>query len=64
MASDGIREKRKSQAFGLPAVWVKADNPSGWYSSAAGFVDYLSLAVVEFRQPDSSVEDIPLRVLD
>ena len=29
MASDRIRGKRKAQRFGLPAVWVKADNPCG-----------------------------------
>lgn len=36
---------------GLPAAWVKADNPSGLYSFVVGFVVYLVLAKAGLRPP-------------
>ncbi|MEO8736871.1 MAG: cytosine permease [Edaphobacter sp.] len=36
---------------GLPAAWVKADNPSCLYSFAVGFIVYLILAGVGLRPP-------------
>jgi cytosine permease len=36
---------------GLPAAWAKADNPSGLFSFAVGFIVYLVLAKVGFRPP-------------
>ncbi len=35
----------------LPAAWVKADNPSGLYSFAVGFLVYFALAVAGLRPP-------------
>jgi cytosine permease len=34
---------------GLPAAWVKADNPSGLYSFVVGFLVYLVLAKAGLR---------------
>jgi cytosine permease len=36
---------------GIPAAWVKADNPSGLYSFVVGFLVYLILAKVGLRSP-------------
>jgi cytosine permease len=36
---------------GLPAAWVKADNPSALYSFAVGFLVYLILAIAGLRPP-------------
>lgn len=36
---------------GLPASWVKADNPSGLYSFVVGFLVYLVLAKLGLRPP-------------
>jgi cytosine permease len=36
---------------GIPATWIKADNPSGLYSFAVGFVVYLVLAKLGLRSP-------------
>jgi cytosine permease len=36
---------------GLPASWVKADNPSGLYSFVVGFLVYLILAKAGLRPP-------------
>jgi cytosine permease len=36
---------------GVPAAWVKADNPSGLYSFVVGFVVYLILAKAGLRSP-------------
>jgi cytosine permease len=36
---------------GIPAAWVRADNPSGLYSFAVGFVVYLVLARLGVRPP-------------
>jgi purine-cytosine permease-like protein len=36
---------------GIPAAWVKADNPSGLYSFVVGFLVYLVLAKVGLRSP-------------
>ena len=36
---------------GLPATWVKADNPSALYSFAVGFLVYLILAIAGLRPP-------------
>jgi cytosine permease len=36
---------------GLPAAWVKADNPAGLYSFAVGFVVYLLLALSGMLSP-------------
>ncbi len=48
---------------GLPAAWVKADNPSGLYSFAVGFVVYLILAKLGLRPPVVNGET-PARGLD
>jgi cytosine permease len=36
---------------GIPAAWVRADNPSELYSFAVGFVVYVVLAKLGFRPP-------------
>jgi cytosine permease len=36
---------------GIPAAWVKADNPSGLYSFVVGFLVYLVLAKAGLRSP-------------
>lgn len=36
---------------GLPAAWVKADNPSGLYSFVVGFIVYFILAKAGLRPP-------------
>jgi cytosine permease len=36
---------------GIPATWVKADNPSGLYSFVVGFLVYLILAKAGLRPP-------------
>jgi cytosine permease len=36
---------------GIPAAWIKADNPSGLYSFVAGFIIYLVLAKAGLRSP-------------
>jgi cytosine permease len=36
---------------GIPATWVKADNPSGLYSFVVGFLVYLVLAKAGLRPP-------------
>jgi cytosine permease len=36
---------------GIPATWVKADNPSGLYSFVVGFFVYLVLAKAGLRSP-------------
>jgi cytosine permease len=36
---------------GIPAAWVKADNPSGLYSFVVGFLVYLVLAKAGLRPP-------------
>ncbi|MEO6803310.1 MAG: cytosine permease, partial [Granulicella sp.] len=36
---------------GLPAAWIKADNPSGLYSFVVGFIIYLLLAKMGLRPP-------------
>ncbi|HEY4045324.1 MAG TPA: cytosine permease [Acidobacteriaceae bacterium] len=36
---------------GIPAAWVRADNPSELYSFAVGFVVYLALSKLGFRPP-------------
>ncbi|MEO6801693.1 MAG: cytosine permease [Granulicella sp.] len=36
---------------GLPAAWIKADNPSGLYSLVVGFLVYLLLAKAGLRPP-------------
>jgi cytosine permease len=46
--------------YGLPAEWVKADNPAVLYSFAAGFVVYFALAKLGLRsgvvQPDELLQ--------
>ena len=42
---------------GLPASWVKADNPSGLYSFIVGFVVYIVLSKVGLRPPVVDVSD-------
>jgi cytosine permease len=36
---------------GIPAAWIKADNPSGLYSFVVGFLVYLILAKAGLRSP-------------
>jgi cytosine permease len=36
---------------GIPASWIKADNPSGLYSFIVGFITYLILAKTSLRSP-------------
>jgi cytosine permease len=36
---------------GIPATWIKADNPSGLYSFVVGFIIYLVLAKAGLRSP-------------
>jgi cytosine permease len=36
---------------GIPAAWVRADNPSGLYSFVVGFLVYLVLAKAGLRPP-------------
>jgi cytosine permease len=36
---------------GMPATWIKADNPSGLYSFVVGFIIYLVLAKAGLRSP-------------
>ncbi len=36
---------------GLPAAWIKADNPSGLYSFVVGFVVYFVLSKAGLRSP-------------
>jgi cytosine permease len=36
---------------GIPAAWIKADNPSGLYSFVVGFLVYLVLAKAGLRSP-------------
>jgi len=45
---------------GIPAAWVKADNPSGLYSFIVGFLVYLILAKAGLRPPvaESSAQTI------
>lgn len=45
---------------GIPAAWVKADNPSGLYSFVVGFLVYLILAKAGLRPPvaESSTQTV------
>jgi cytosine permease len=36
---------------GVPAAWIKADNPSSLYSFTVGFLVYLALAKAGLRSP-------------